>query len=510
VRFLTSLTIFLAVLWSHETAAAAPSLASKTLVVYNINDPDSAQLARYYAARRKIPDEQVLGLKCATESEEISRDEYDTTIAEPLRRAFDTNRWWEVSDNRLTPSAVIKNSIRFVALIRGMPLKVREKTSYEGDKPDRTTVYGPVNGCSVDSEIAVLGKLTRQISGPMKNPYYQHYDRFDSVELPQYMLVCRLDGPTPDDVKRMIDQSLRAEASGLWGWVLIDQRGTSLPGYKAGDDWMKSASTDFRKRGFPVFGDYTEAILPSGLPLPRTAFYLGWYSESLAGAFASPGVQFLPGAVACHLHSASASTLRSTTQGWCGPLISRGVDAVMGNVYEPYLALTSNFDIFSERLLRGYTFAEAAWASLRATSWMNVVVGDPLYSPFALLADAEPGFTGELAAFHRSAKNDLVDASTGVTSEAWAHRRLAEGDEAGAEFLFQQALKKHKDGDSRARVAWSYSEWLLQKDRKDAALAILKETEAKMRGEKAAAFLSARLLQLDPPKPGTTPPAPAK
>ena len=45
--------------------------------------------------------------------------------------------------------------------------------------------------------------------------------------------------------------------------------------------------------------------------------------------------------------------MRSRTQGWCGPLISNGVDAVLGNVYEPYLPLTANFDIFTERLLRG-------------------------------------------------------------------------------------------------------------------------------------------------------------
>ncbi len=511
MRFLICLAILLSVLWSRE-AASAPSLASKTLVIYNVSDPDSAPLARYYAARRGIPDDQILGLKCATDSEEISRDDYDTTIAIPLREAFTVNNWWELSDNRLAPTAVIKNKIRYVALIRGMPLKVREKTSYPGDKPDTSTPFGPVNGCSVDSEIAVLGKLTKQISGPLNNPYYENYDRFDSVELPQYMLVCRLDGPSPDDVKRMIDESLRAESNGLFGWVLLDQRGTNLPGYKIGDDWLKGASTNFRKRGFPVFTDNIEPILPTGFPMPRTAIYLGWYNGDMAGAFTGAGVRFVPGAIACHIHSYSASTLRSRSVGWCGPLISSGADAVLGNVYEPYLTLTANLDIFSERLLRGYTFAESAWASLRAMSWMNVSVGDPLYRPYAVLDNQDTSYGAEFEKFHKSAVNNLVDLSTGFSAEAWAQRRLAEGDDAAADYLFQQAVKKYKETDNIARVTWSYSEFLLQKGRKDDAHTVLKNAEAKIRGESGSAFLMTHLLELEPPKPSPAEasPTPAK
>ena len=481
--------------------SAAASLASKTLVIYNLNDADSASLARYYAARRGIPDSQVLGLKCNAESEEISREEFDSTIADPLREAFLSNNWWELSDNQLLPTAVIKNRIRYVALIRGMPLKVREKAVYEGDKPDRSTPYGAVNASSVDSEIAVLGRMTRQISGPLNNPYYENYDRFDSVELPQYLLVCRLDAPSVDDVKRMIDESLRAEKTGLFGWVMIDQRGTELPGYKLGDDWLKEASAHFRKRGFPVFSDATEAILPTGLPMPRTAIYLGWYSENIAGAFTGSGVRFLPGAVACHLHSYSASTLRSRSIGWCGPLISSGADAVMGNVYEPYLTLTANLAVFSERLLRGYTFAESAWSSLRTMSWMNVAVGDPLYRPYAVLDNPDVSYGSEFEKFHQSARNDLIEYRTGFAAEAWAQRKMAEGDGKAAEFLFQQALEKYKEPESQARVAWSYSQFLLGQGHKDVSLKVLKDMEAKIRGNSGSGFLMTRILELEPPKP---------
>ena len=75
---------------------------------------------------------------------------------------------------------------------------------------------------------------------------------------------------------------------------------------------------------------------------------------------------------------------------WCGPLLSRGAAAVLGNTWEPYLALTTHLDVFIDRLLKGYTLAEAAWMGTPALSWMTLVLGDPLYRPFANTEDASP------------------------------------------------------------------------------------------------------------------------
>src|SRR5262245_16181676 len=73
------------------------SEAAATLVVFNEQDPDSRELAKFYAEKRGIPREQMVGLRCPT-TEEISRAEFDTTIAEPLRRAFTANFWWKLRD----------------------------------------------------------------------------------------------------------------------------------------------------------------------------------------------------------------------------------------------------------------------------------------------------------------------------------------------------------------------------------------------------------------------------
>jgi hypothetical protein len=205
-------------------------------VVYNSNDPDSKALAEYYATRRKIPPDQLVALSCSTD-EEIERDDYDTAIAEPLRACFSQKRWWNAAIGPNLETRVTRNRIRFVAIIRGIPLKIRFKAL--------------------------------------------------------------------------------------------------------------------------------------------------WYSDKISGVLADPTFRFSPGAVAVHLHSFSAASIRSLEHNWVGPLLHHGAAATLGNVYEPFLALSPALDIFHDRLLQGMTFAESAYASIRPISWMTTCVGDPLYRPFS-------------------------------------------------------------------------------------------------------------------------------
>jgi hypothetical protein len=137
--------------------------------------------------------------------------------------------------------------------------------------------------------------------------------------------------------------------------------------------------------------DRTADLVRSDWPLPDTAFYFGWYASDVAGAMKSASFRFKRGAVACHIHSYSAGALRAPDRGWVGPLLAHGAAVALGNVYEPYLPLTAQPDRFVERLLNGFTVAEAAWGATPVLSWMSVVVGDPLYRPFARGAGSRLG-----------------------------------------------------------------------------------------------------------------------
>ena len=85
-------------------------------------------------------------------------------IVEPLRQAFSKNHWWTVSTGADGQQSVDSNRIRFVTLIRGVPLKIRFKAVHQGNHPDPTTRVGLSNQKAVDSELATLGYFRSQIS----------------------------------------------------------------------------------------------------------------------------------------------------------------------------------------------------------------------------------------------------------------------------------------------------------------------------------------------------------
>jgi len=202
-------------------------------------------------------------------------------------------------------------------------------------------------------------------------------------------LVARLDGPDPATVRRMIDDAIATEKYGLLGRCYFDARNTPEPGYRAGDHWIQEAYRLFQAAGYECELENTEALFPEDFPMTDTAVYAGWYAGNVTGPFQRADFQFRRGAVAYHLHSASATTLRTRTAFWVGPLLAKGAAASFGNVREPYLDLTPHLDIFFRRLLAGATFAEAGWASELGLSWQTTFVGDPLYRPFSVPLDEQ-------------------------------------------------------------------------------------------------------------------------
>lgn len=378
----------LAVLLFHAATSvlARDRLSDATIVLFNSNDPESEGLAGYYARKRGIPPDRVLGLACPA-SEEISRSDFEATIGAPLRRKMEAKGWWKMLPGSGGRKSVVQTSIRFVAIMRGVPLKIRADASILPPEAARNIpkVISSRNEASVDSEIAALGLQDWGPASVVENPYFGRFTQIlDDSVFPGMLLPARLDAPTASMVRAMIDDSLAAEKEGLWGWAYIDGRGITSGGYTEGDNWMRHLVEILRQRGVPTIFDNLPATFGEKFPVTDAAVYFGWYAGDVNGPFAREDFRFQPGAVAVHLHSYSANTLRSMMTNWCGPLIARGAAATMGNVYEPYLSLTANLDIFQDRLMSGLTLAESAYMSMRALSWMGVVIGDPLYRPYAV------------------------------------------------------------------------------------------------------------------------------
>lgn len=442
--------------------------AAHLVVVYNEKDPDSAELAQYYAGKRRIPNDRVVGLKCPT-AEEITREEYDQQIADPLREIFVKNGWWKLREEKETEEGRVKEStIQYIALIRGIPLKIKPKfDAYEGDKklgPPQVSVH---NEASVDSELGILGVYSRYISGVMNNPYFGNSQPFNKLNFAPMLLACRLDAPTPQLVRRMIDDAVATESTGLRGMAYIDARGIDTEGLTEGDKWLYAAANTARKNGMPVILDSGEGLFPDSYPMSRAAVYLGWYSEIATGPFVRPGFKFERGAVAVHIHSFSGSSLRDPKRYWCAPLIAAGACATLGNVYEPFLGLTPSLDVFLDRLQRGLTFAESAYASQRFLSWMTTFVGDPLYRPFPAKAGETTMAKNEWDAFKQAsdvwfksgpdAGADAMNAaskkfSSGMIAEGLGLLQVTANQSDKAITSFHQAMTLYKNPDDVLRA----------------------------------------------------------
>jgi uncharacterized protein (TIGR03790 family) len=371
----------IALRWLQAESLPEWDAAKETVVLYNLEAEGAADLAKVYARGRGVPENQVIGLQCTTD-EIISREDFSGSIVRPLTTLFLQQGWFRAammdtvelnSREKRQMLTVLEQKIRVLAIIKGMPLKVQRATANPSPSKE--------DEASVDSELSIIGLPVLGIAGGVPNPYFGKKHRF-SEQKDGMLLVGRLDANSEGTVKRMIGDALAVEEQGLLGRAVIDLA-QKTGAYKEGEDWLRRSAVTFRKAGIPVAVDRGTALFPHGWPLPDTALYFGWYEGDITGALKQESFRFARGAVACHLHSFSASTLRYGDRNWCGPLLERGAAVTMGNVWEPYLSYTVHFDIFNDMLLQGYTVAEAAWAACPALSWMNVLVGDPLYRPFA-------------------------------------------------------------------------------------------------------------------------------
>jgi tetratricopeptide (TPR) repeat protein len=233
------------------------------------------------------------------------------------------------------------------------------------------------------------------------------------------------------------------------------------------------------------------------------ALYYGWYAGNVAGPFNQPGFKFVPGAIAVHIHSYSAATLRDETSGWAGPLVSRGAAATVGNVYEPYLELTAHLDILNDRLLHGFTFAESVFMSSRALSWMGVAVGDPLYRPYVnwtqIDSKAPPKSADGWRAYHDFAiKNGKLE-----PSNYRAQARIAAARARNAIMLEDVGLMELRDGKFANAIAGLEQARGAYSKRDDVIRCVLEECDALIKSGQPnrALDLVRRVLRIIPESP---------
>ncbi len=195
------------------------------------------------------------------------------------------------------------------------------------------------------------------------------------------LMVSRLDGPSTRVVRRLIDDAIAAENEGLSGMVCLDARGIGKdPAFGRYDnDLRELASMLWKNTDLTVRLDNKPDVYAAG-SFTDVMFYCGWYSLRNY----VPCCTFVRGAIGYHIASFEALSLKNTGEkGWVKGLLDAGVAATVGPVAEPYLhSFPLPREFFGLVLTGRFTLAECYAYTASLNSWMQMLIGDPLYNPF--------------------------------------------------------------------------------------------------------------------------------
>jgi uncharacterized protein (TIGR03790 family) len=514
----------------------------EVVVIYNNRMPGSKLVADHYAQMRQVPEAQVYGFDLPI-TEEMTRAEFGDALQFPLASRLVVDKLWRFGSvtNAATngqpkrvENRVVESKIRYAVLCYGVPLKIASDPNLR--EPGRENARPELlrNEAAVDSELAWLPlvKMNIPLSGPLPNWVYGATNLALLHPTNGILLVARLDGPSVEIARGLVDKALAAERAGLWGRTYFDARGLDKTNsYYVGDEWILNAGEICRELGFETTVDKNPGTFPADFPMSQIAIYCGWYDENVSGPFALPKVEFMPGAFAYHLHSSSAATLRSTNQFWVGPLLAKGATCTMGCVYEPYLSATPNVAVFLARLIAGgFTFGEAAWAAQPVLSWQTTVVGDPLYRPFArgpaelhaefarthnpliewsYLRIVDLGLVHGAPVAQFAAFLETIPATTNcaVLTEKLAELYEMQGKPSSAIETYQLALTRNPSPEQRIHVRLILGEKLLTQNREADALENYKQLLKESPDYPGKPSVEAKLAALEQKLAGTNAPA---
>jgi uncharacterized protein (TIGR03790 family) len=395
------------------SAPLCPALEPKDVfVVANKAVPESREVAEHYLAKRGVPKENLILLDLP-KGEDISRTDYDAKLAGPLRAALKDRKdaakviltvyGVPLRVGGQTPTAEEKAQLdMLMPELEAARKKVAELEKAKADPKDlaaarqqrdrldrrHQTLSHAESHASVDSELMLLWWEKYPPARWVMNPLYFQASENYRKGCPPVVLTARLDGPSPEVAKRLVDDAVAVEAKGLAGNVVVDARGIQLRltggdatghGYGGYDESMREMAKLLGSKGFQVQLDDKGELLPAGAA-KGVALYCGWYS---LGNFVDC-CEFVPGAVAWHLASSEAVTLRKPdSKLWCPNLLKKGVAATIGPVAEPYtVGFPKPAEFFGFLATGEYTLVECHARSMLFCSWMTVLVGDPLYNPF--------------------------------------------------------------------------------------------------------------------------------
>ncbi len=316
-------------------SAAAALEASQLAVIYDSDNPASLELARYYAARRLIPDQQVIGVA-------LGRG-VGATLSAKRFRAIQSELGQRV------PAG-----IEAFALAWTLPYRVECMSITSAFALGFDMAYC-AKGCAATRPSAYFDSRSER-------PFT------DLGVRPSMLLGARTSG----NARLMIDRGVRADGlnppSRAYLVITPDKaRSTRTARFAAAERW-------FGQR-YPVVVEHSPGL--------RNVFDIMFYFTGAARVPYLDTLGFLPGAMADHLTS-HGGTLLDSSQMSALDWLEAGATGTYGTVVEPcnYPQKFPDPAVAMGYYLNGETLLEAYWKSV-AWPGQGVFIGEPLSRPFA-------------------------------------------------------------------------------------------------------------------------------
>jgi uncharacterized protein (TIGR03790 family) len=384
--------------WGARAANPQKRTVDQVLLVLNANSAISKEIGCDYYQKRAV--RNLLMIHCqdsavSAGNETIQLTNYLQFIEIPIRNYLTTH-----------------TNIDFIVLTKGIPIRI--KGSAMGSCDEHSSEAREIRGHpSVDSTLAALdydklpGTMKIDITGSgaigcaYSNRFWNAKEPFSHAKFGGY-LVTRLDGYTVADATNLVARALEAEQELINGNVLFDVQ----PIFGLGDaatqpapitgtvilresPWsefnadMQHAHDLLERRAIANELDTTETFIGQRTNLLG---YFSWGSnDAKYQAEAYQTLFFAPGSISDTAVSTSGRTFLPTTggQSLLDDLIAHGLTCGKGYVDEPELQAIASPTILMDRYTSGYSMAESFYAASHFVGWEDVVIGDPLCTPYA-------------------------------------------------------------------------------------------------------------------------------
>jgi len=408
--------------------ATAQITTDNVLLVVNASSADSLAIRTAYLD--KYPGVRVFSRAMPTDAS-ITRQQFEDQIRQPLDQYLRSTPPGESDD--------LYKTIRVLVTTKGIPRRIYDiddtGAPHIGDTGSSAEPqYNAVryDAACVDSELVLVHQQLsagdtalpdNYANNYIRNPYYcstsrihtysrtyATYDKEFSLSGMAWQeaapplsrrfrpgdmyLVTRLSGYTADEAIAALNRAGKIPLDKANHCIVLDRNSRNLDGDTMSGDFV-TARDLLQAAGFVVEYDNTSTFVttasrpvaaysgygvnhyPDYPPAPYRMYILDSLALSLPlGSIFNSYESFNGRDFECpDCHNPALHDSHGQVADW----IHIGGTLGFGHVFEPYAhTVADNVILLDRMLIQGWTFAEAAYASLHAISWQNVVVGDPL------------------------------------------------------------------------------------------------------------------------------------